>query len=215
MKKLILCAFAAVLFSCSSDENSNDNDNAPESGAAYMKGKMDNTTFDYTVNNNSSDTFAYSAASGYGALDLERWYYYAGVITNFNPPTLAPQMIIGWDNMFYGPNGNEAEETAAFYDTVATLPTNFLTAAQDDAHMQGLTIDFKAADGTHYSTMNGSQTGSSITVDGSTQGSTAVGAQKTKTVWGTFTCKLYNDDDPTDVIVVTDGKFKIILSEYM
>jgi hypothetical protein len=210
MKKIILIAFAAVLFSCSSDDSSNDDNNT--SGVAFVKGKMDNVAFDYTFNNTANDTYLYNALSGFSGLGFDRWYYYGGSLTKFTPPTFAPAFYISWNNMFFGQNGDEAGESAAFFTTVGTLPSNFLTVAQDDAHNPGLDIAFEKEDGTYYSSKDGSQTGSALSVTNYTQNTT--NGVKTMTVVGTFSCKLYNTDDPTDVIVVTDGSFKLILSEF-
>lgn len=210
MKKIILFAFAAVLFSCSSDDSSNNNNNT--SGVAFVKGKMDNVAFDYTFNNTANDTYLYNALSGFSGLGFDRWYYYGGSLTKFTPPTFAPVFDIAWNNMYFGQNGDEAGESTAFYNTVGNLPSNFLTVAQDDAHNPGLDIAFESADGTYYSSKEGSQTGSALSVTNYTQGTS--NGLKTMTVTGTFSCKLYNTNDVTDVIVVTDGKFKLILSEF-
>jgi hypothetical protein len=210
MKKLILFAFAAVLFSCSSDDSSNNNNST--SGVAYVKGKMDNVSFDYTFNNTANDTYLYNALSGFSGEGFDRWYYYGGSLTTFTPPTFAPVFYISWNNMYFGQNGDEAGESADFYDTVSNLPSNFLTVAQDDAHNPGLDIAYEAADGTYYSSKDGSQTGSALSVSNYTQGIT--NGLKTMTVVGTFSCKLYNTEDPTDSIVVTNGTFKLILSEF-
>jgi hypothetical protein len=209
MKKLILFAFAALLFSCSSDSDSS---GGSTSGVAYIRGKMDNVTFNYTFNNTANDTYLYNAMSGFSGLGFDRWYYYGGNLTTFNPPNFAPVFYISWNNMYFGANGDEAGETAAFYDTVTDLPSNFLTQAQDDAHNPGLDIAYEAADGTFYTSKDGSQTGSTLSVNSYTEGMS--NGFKTMTVVGTFSCKLYNSDDNTDVIVVTDGTFKLILSEF-
>ncbi|HEX8561917.1 MAG TPA: hypothetical protein VF676_02950 [Flavobacterium sp.] len=213
MKKLLLFACAAFLVSCSSDDDSSNNDdNNNTSGVAYVRGKMDNVDFDYTFNNTVDDTFLYNATSGYSGEGFDRWYYYGGVLTTFNPPTLSPEFFISWNHLYFGQGGDEAGETAAFYDTVSDLPTNWLTEAQDEAHTPGLEVAFEAADGTFYTSKGGSQSGSALAVTNSTQGT--VNGLKTMTVTGTFSCKLYNTDDPTDVIDVTNGKYKLILSEF-
>lgn len=214
MKKLFLCAFAALLFSCSSDDSSSNNGgNNNDNGVAYIKGKMDNVAFDYTFNNTANDTFLYNAATGFSGEGFDRWYYYGGSMMTFTPPVFTPSFTIAWNNMYFGIDGDEEGEAAAFYDTVGDLPSNFLNYDQDDAHNPGLEITYEAQDGTFYSSKGGSQTGSTLSVSNYTQGTTGNGA-KTMTVKGTFSCKLYNDENPNDVIEVTNGKFKMILSEF-
>lgn len=217
MKKLVLMAFAAFAFSCSSDDGGSSNNGGGGGGnndtsVAYIKGKMDSVAFDYTFNNTANDTFLYNALAGFSGEGFDRWYYYGGSVMKFDPPQFAPEFSIGWNNMYFGQGGDEAGEAAAFYETVGDLPSNFLTPAQDDAHTPGLDVTFKAQDGTFYTSKGGAQNGSTLSVTDYTQGMS--GANKTMTIKGTFSCKLYNDEDPSDVIQVTEGKFKLILSEF-
>ena len=212
MKKLFLLALPLLMLSCSSDSDSSGDGGS--SGVAYIRGKIDETAFNYTFNNTIDDQYLYNAASGYSGEGFDRWYYYGGVLNRFNPPTFTPEFIIAWNNMYFGEGGDEAGETAAFYTTVGTLPTNYLTEAQDNAHTPGLDIQFKDADGNIYSSKGGSQAGSTFAVSGSSESTDGINGNKLKTVWGTFKCKLYNSDDLTDVIEITDGTYKIILSEF-
>lgn len=213
MKKLVLFMFAAMAFSCGSDDTpSTPADNNDLTSVAYVRGKMNNTPFDYTYNNTANDTHLYSGVNGYSGEGFDRWYHYAGSFTTFNPPAFSPVFYLGWNNMYYGQNGDEAGETAAFYDTVGNLPTNYLTAAQDDAHDPGFDISFESADGNVYSSLIGNQSGSTLSVGGSTEA--VLNGMQTKTVWGTFSGKMYNVADATDVINVTEGTYKIILVEY-
>ncbi|RZJ69985.1 hypothetical protein [Flavobacterium sp.] len=214
MKKFLMLACAAFFFSCSSndDESSNGGGGGNNNNTvAYIQGKMDGTAFDYTFNNTATDTYLYNPISGFSGLGFDRWYYYGGMTTAFNS-SFTPSFTIAWNNMYFGEGGDESGETAAFHTTVGTLPSNFLTQAQDDNHMPGIEIGYEAANGNYYSSKEGIQTGSALSVSNYSPGTTA--GTKTMTVTGTFSCKLYNDEDPTDVIDVTNGKFKLILSEF-
>ena len=217
MKKLILLAFAAFAFSCSSDDggssnNGGNNGGNNDAGVAYIKGKMNTVAFDYTFNNTANDTFLYNAMTGFSGEGFDRWYYYGGTLMSFTPPNFAPSFAIGWNNMYFGAGGDEEGEAAAFYETVGDLPSNFLNDAQDDAHQPGLEITYQSANGSYYTSKSGAQTGSTLAVSDYTQGMS--GGAKIMTVVGTFSCKLYNEDDLTDVIEVTNGKFKLILTEF-
>jgi hypothetical protein len=214
MKKFLLFACVALLVSCGSDDNAPENNDDNTAGVAYIRGKRDNTTFDYTFYNTVDDAFLYSGGTGFSGEGFDRWYYYSGGVMAFNPPNFAPEFYIAWNHAYFGANGDEAGESAAFYDTVGDLPTNFLTDAQNQAHVAGLEIVYKSADGTIYASTGGSQSGSSLSVNGSTPGGSAADGTQNVTILGTFSCKLYNTDDATDVINVTDGTFKIILQEY-
>jgi len=75
-------------------------------------------------------------------------------------------------------------------------------------------VNYSNVNGTRYSSMYGDQTGSTMTVISSTAG-TATGTNlKTRTIVGTVNCKLYNEVDPTDVITLTNGKYKLVFEEF-
>jgi hypothetical protein len=78
-------------------------------------------------------------------------------------------------------------------------------------HTKGVEVGYQAADNLNYSTMGGSQSGSTFVITGSSEGMD--GLYKIKTITGTFSCKLYNQDDNTDVINVTNGTFKIVTTD--
>ena len=211
MKKLLLFALPLLMLGCRSDDSKLKGD-GDTSGVAYIRGKMNGTSFDYTFNNTADDTFLYNAGSGFAGEGFDRWYYYGGDLSSFTPPEFNPAFYISWNNVFFGEGGDESGETAAFYNSVQALPSNFLTSEQDNAHMPGVDIDYVNASGVSYSSKDGSQAGSTISIAGSSVAT--VNGLQTKTVWGTFNCKLYNYLDTTDVITVTNGSFKLILSEY-
>ena len=74
-------------------------------------------------------------------------------------------------------------------------------------------VQYCDADGQYYNTKRGGQAGSTFTVAGSSEAEDNTGLQ-TKTVWGTVSCKLYNIDNPDDVINLTNGTYKITLVEF-
>ena len=211
MKKLILIALAVFTFSCSSDDDAPTNTPDPQAnGYAYMRGKMNNVDFDYTVNNTAADNYTYSGVGGFHGLGFQKWYHYGGMLSTFNPPNFAPQLIISWENLFYFSGTGYDLERDEFYNTLSNLPTNFLTDEQEDAHMPGLSVQFKDVQQKFYSTVNGPQNGSTLTVVGSSQ--EVVMGQKIKTVWGTFSCKMYAENNPADMKQITNGTYKIILA---
>ncbi len=218
MKKLFLFSVLALTFSCSSDDSTtttppinNPGDNEP-TAIAYARGKMDNVTFDYTYNNSASDMYLHNSINGYSAMDLDRWYYYGGTFMKLTPPTFAPELSIAWDNIYFGQGGSIDGETEAFYTTVGQLPTNFLTATDQNNHIPGISVQFRDEQDVYYNTIYGSQAGSSVAILGSSE--SAAGGLKRKTVWGTISCKLYNSDDSGDMIQLTEGTFKMILTEF-
>ncbi|MBF6607404.1 MAG: hypothetical protein ITG00_01545 [Flavobacterium sp.] len=218
MKKLFLLAVVAFTFSCSSDDSPGTNppivdptDTEPTE-IAFARGEMNGVAFDYTFNNAADDTFLHNSINGYSALDLDRWYYYGGMFMQLAPPNFTPEFSIAWDNVYFGQGGSSDGETEAFYESVSNLPTNYLTIAQDEEHLPGISVQFKNQQDVLYNSVYGSQTGSTVEILGSSE--SMAGGLKRKTVWGTISCKLYNSDNVADVIELTDGTFKMILTEY-
>ena len=206
MKKLLLLVLPVLMFSCSSDGGSGSSNN---SGVAYIKGDLDGTAFNYTVTETSTDYF-YNYLSGYSALDFDRWYYYGG---SFYTPTFTPTISIAWDNMVH--TDSEATETTMFYDAFNTIPTNYLTEDEsNNLYLKGVDIQYENEAGVFYNTMYGSQAGSTFTVTSSSEGIEEGGTLQTKTISGTYSCKLYNSNDRTDFLTVTNGSYKVIIREY-
>ncbi|MFT3793681.1 hypothetical protein [Flavobacterium sp.] len=170
---------------------------------------MNGTAFDYTFKLNdftSQTTYtAITSISGGGTITSGS-FSYGGMfspIGNFNK-----FIYVSFDNMY---NGNDEDETEHFHETMTTLPTNYITFAQDDAFVKGVDIGYTISEGLTYTSMGGSQTGSTFTITSVAEGMD--GPYPIKTVTGTFSCKLYNQDNAADVINVTNGTYKIVMTD--
>ncbi len=194
------------MLSCSSDTDSSSSDN---SAMAYVRGNIDGTAFNYTATMTSMD-YGYNYYSGYSAEDSFRWYSYGGMLYT---STLTPSFSIYWSNMVA--TDNPATETATFYNEFATVPTNYLTNQQmNDDYLKGVSIQYESPTGVFYESIYGSQAGSTFTVSSKVEGIDAATGLQTITITGTYSCKLYNSDDITDVINITNGTYKIVNYEY-
>ena len=211
MKKLWLLALPMLLLSCSSDESTpyyptlNNPSGEPY---AYMRGNKDGAAFDYTFHlNNASSPIMYGPIVSVSSLDFDRWFSYGG---QFAPEFMADEnMYVSFENVYMG---SYEEESNEFYDAFETIPTNFLTYAQNnDQHLKGVSVGYKQEEGMYYYSDGGSQAGSTFTITSSSQGEEM--GVKTKTIVGTFSCKLYNQDDATDVINISNGSFKVVVTE--
>jgi hypothetical protein len=79
----------------------------------------------------------------------------------------------------------------------------------------GLSYTPNALEGTYYSTYGGDQTGSSFEITSSVPANSYILNQlilARQVVEGTFSATFYNTADPSDVIEITDGQFKVIPS---
>lgn len=213
MKKLILFFAAALMASCSSDDNNNSNTQIPAATATtYVKGNMGSAPFDYSYYLNAPlSPYQYGYGNGFSGDGFTRYYYYGGSFHeagNFDK-----SFSIYFQNMYYG-DTDESAESAAFYNSFSTIPTNYLTSLQDDAHLKGIEVDYDMGTDVFYSTKYGSQSGSSFTVTSATNGIEAGGSLKVITMIGTLNCKLYNFMDPSDVITISNAQYKIVIREY-
>lgn len=207
MKKLLLFALPILLFGCSSDDNNNSYTPVfptPDS-VAYFRGNVNGTPVDYTYTYTSTTT-AYGYANSNSGSPGDFWFSYGGAIST---STFSPAITIYWDNMYHG---GYDDESINFYESFSDLPTNFLTDAQIDGNVRGVEIVYEKNGSTYYSGA-GSQAGSVFAISNSSQGIEDGGSLKIKTVEGTFNCKLYNGDDPTDVVTITNGSYKVVLRE--
>lgn len=214
MKKIFLLALPFVLFSCSSDSDDvvvpsgSDNSNA----LTYIRGIANGQAIDYSyILNSPSSPSAYGYGNGYSSDGFTKWFYYGGEFAPASSLDGTPRIDLGWNNMVVG---TETEESAAFAPAFTTVPVTYLTSAQNDNHEKGVDIEYESETGATYSTMAGSQAGSTFTISSSVAGIEDGGTLHTQTIIGTYSCKLYNWDNPTDIISITNGTYKVILREF-
>ena len=211
MKKLLLLALPMLMFSCSSDSDDATYyppvENPSGDAYSYMRGTMDGAAFNYTFNlNEIAGQTSYTAITSVSGGFSDGSFSYGGM---FSPIGNFDKFIyVSFDNMY---QGGEPNETDNFLDNMATLPSNYINFAQDDAYTKGVDIGYQATDELYYSSMGGSQSGSTFVITGASEGTD--GPYETKIVTGTFSCKLYNQDDNTDVINITNGTFKIVMTD--
>jgi len=211
MKKLLLLALPFLMAACSSDDDNTyypQVDNPSGDAYAYMRGNKDGSAFNYTFNlNDPSSQIMYGPIINVSSLDFDRWFSYGG---QFAPSFMADENIyVSFDNVYMG---SYEDETNEFHNAFSTIPTNYLTYAQNnDQHLKGVSVGYQKEEGVYYYSEGGSQTGSTFTVTSSSEG-TELGV-KTKTIVGTFSCKLYNQDNAADVINITNATFKVVVTE--
>jgi hypothetical protein len=101
-----------------------------------------------------------------------------------------------------------------FYSAFDHPPTNFITEDQYYNNAKGVEINYWSPDNKTYSTSYGSQSGSSMTITNTTRSVMPGGDLKTEIVRGTFKCKLYNRNNPSEMISINNGKFCIRCQSY-
>lgn len=214
MKKLLLIALAISLFSCNNDDTPAPVAPLPSANAiAYFRASLNGIPLDYSQNNNVNPTHGYGFNIGYSGVNtFDRSYYYGCFMIPSNTTNDFPQISLTFNNMFNSSLTTETE-TSAFNTNFATPPTNFITNTEESNYVKGIDVSCQSPTGVRYSTLYGSQVGSSMTVSSSVAGIETGGFLKTQTVTGTVSCKLYNQSNSSDVIVVTNGSYKLIFRE--
>ena len=89
---------------------------------------------------------------------------------------------------------------------------NFISEAQYNNLIKGIGLTYISPSNVSYSTLYGDQSGSNMAVSSSTSGYER--NLKSKTLVGTINCKLYNVNNPSDVIVLTNGTYKLVFVEF-
>ena len=211
MKKLVLSILSLAIFSFSSDDDTT----APitptpvNNSLAYFNSKINNTSIVFEQDNTLNPTSVYVPSAGYSS-NGGNYYFYYGSAMERNSSELT-SLDLTFNNMYN--SATLAEETTNFYTNFDTKPTNFLTATQEANLEKGVSLVYTDSNGDTFSSLQGSQTGSTISYSSTTQG-TGISGGKTVTIVGTVNCKLYNTNDVTDVKTLTNGSFKLIFHEF-
>lgn len=211
MKKVLLLVVSIALLSCS---KSDDAETTPSTSAiAYFKATLNGQPLDYTLTDYATSAYGYSYYNGLqsGPGYFDKSYHYGSAMQPINATNYFPQISLTFNNMYN--SNSDVSQTDAFYSVFETIPTNFITSAENGSLLKGIDVSYSTTSGVNYSTLGGSQTGSTMTVTSSKTGVEVVGGLKIITIVGTVNCKLYNYDDPSDVIVLTNGSYKLIFRE--
>jgi hypothetical protein len=209
MKKLLLLLTAITLFSCGGSDDTTPVVPTSTNSIAYIRANVDGTALNYTMTSYLVSNYYMGFENGFQSDGFTRSYYYGSSLRPAGSAGIDNDISIDFENMII--TNDESAETAAFYDAFDPVPTNFISSAQNDLHVKGISVSYTKA-GVNYSTLAGSQSGSSMTITSSVSGIEAGGSAKIKTIIGTFNCKLYNFDT-LEMITVTGGQFKIIVKE--
>lgn len=219
----LISLFLSTTYSCSSDSDSDSDDEQLDAseyiyfisgkinGEAFIYGqKTSATVLDYgaLTSNSLSATCAYFPETG-------GFNYGVGVYPNFDDES---RPSAGIDFVRFHLCADDESQFETFNDK---FPLGNYDLAESSSAGSGPTnvigFDYSpnAQEGPYYFSYGGDQTGSYFEITSSTPLNTyvldvLVGAGQV--VEGNFAAKFYNEVDPTDVIEITDGKFKMIAS---
>lgn len=211
MKKTFLLFVSVVLLSCSGDGSSEDN--SSNSGVvAFFKGKFSGQTFNYSQDDSQNpDYFQVVEASGCFSSSNDCVIDYGASMIPFDYDD-TNRLRVGLTLYHLYNESDQFGESSQFHTLFAGLSTKFLTDSEgDDDSIKGLSVDYTTSDDKVYSTLYGNQNGSVITITSSV--SSDENGVKARTISGTVSCKLYNYDNPSDVITLANGSFKLLFQE--
>lgn len=209
MKKCLLAVSLIVLFSCSKGD---EGDASSTGEVAYFKMYLDGKSVDFTQSDYISPDYVQEFVhSGCFSSGQDCVIDYGAILMPYPGSSMAPSIGVSFDNLYNQPS--QVDEPATFYSLFTVVPTNFITEIQETNNVKGIDVQYTTIDNKTYSTLSGSQSGSTVEVLSSKQGIDNGGVLKVQTIIAKINCKLYNDANPSDVITLTNGQFKLIFRE--
>jgi hypothetical protein len=211
MRKLFFLFLSIFIMGCSKDDSSNNVPASETSNAtAFFIATVGNETLKYIQDNSNKPAFVNGLSIGYKGLDFDKSFYY-GSTMGPNTITEHAQLEITMLNMYKSTSTDD--ETTNFNKTFTSKPTNFITSSQYESLTKGISVMYTNAAGVVYSTLKGDQTTSLISYTSAVSGIGQNNMQQ-QLITGALNCKLYNENDPTDVLTLTNGTFKLYFREY-
>jgi len=232
MKKLLftLAIGLAILTSCESDlVSAPPSDSADVDGTVndteylyYISGKINGEPFVYGQKVNALEVDYSSVGTGNSITTACAYYpvigglnYTLGVYPSFDNEA-RPQMSFQFIRFYLCSANEQASDlfNAAFpvgdYDFATSSDST--TGSTGD---MGMTYSPDSTNNVPYSTYAGSQNNSSFNISSSTNTDVMILDQiitPRQLLEGTFSMKLYNENDSSDILEVTEGRFKMYMS---
>ncbi len=204
MKKILFFLSIAMFASCSSDESSS-------STVAYFRASLNGQSVNYSQDSSNSPSYFNQPIVGFNGNGSDKSFYYASSMDYYAGMESYPSLDVTMHNMYQ--STSYADETTNFNTTFDSKPTNFISYDDDSNWIKGVSVTHIDANGDIFSTLSGSQSGSSISYTSMTTATNDFGFQ-TKTITGTVNCTLYKDSDPSETITLTNGSFKLTFQEF-
>jgi len=189
------------MLSCEKEEV--DSNEIPSNVVAYFRGEVDGDPVKIDVTTtNINDTFLGSG----GSFDYPTCYldYGCSVGSILETP---PIFGFNLNNFFEGPCDDEVE----LFPTLFQLGD---VAFDDDDYQnteKSVSLYYQTENGNEYSSI-GDQSGSTFAITNVSELSSPYGIYQS--IEASFTVKLYNDEDVTDIIEISNGTFNLPLSPY-
>lgn len=221
IKSTFFLLLAVITLSCSSDSDEASSDTVAQSSdyLYFISGKIDGVPFiygqredatelDYSILHSGASTVVCAYYPDTGGVN-----YYSGVYPNFDDES-RPSMGIEFVKFFLCTEVNDYSQSQVFNDRFP-VGTYELASSNSESNgtVGGIGFDYAAnsQNGPFYDSY-GNQTGSFIEITSSESANSTLLGQLigvSQIVEGNFSIKLYNDENDSDVIEITDGRFKM------
>ena len=217
----IITVYFTLTYSCSSDSDSDDGQIDNNEYVYFMSGKINGESFIYGQRANATEIDYTSGLSNTLPAvcayypDTGGFNYSPFVYPNFDDET---RPTMGIDFVRFHLCSDEASQLESFNDKFPTTMYEFAdsdTTSSGSVGKIGLTYSPNAQDGPYYSTYGGDQSNSTFEITSSVPFNTYIFEtlySAGQIVEGNFSATFYNSEDPADMIVITDGKFKMVPS---
>ena len=215
IKYVLPILLAALMFSCSSDDSNNDDDDNDNPGLAYYtNAKINGTQFSANIPVDVSVGTDYG-----GSMSYSPQYNNDGACVNINyEPSLYPTFNESLGSMGVGFIGFLRELDLSCSDELTNFDTIFTDGPfsyTDGDYGYGVKVNYATtSDETqqYYTSYGGSQDNSTFQITNVEP--TDCGFKECLIITGTFSCNVYNEQDDSDMIEITDGQFKLLLSSF-
>jgi len=216
MKKTLLILLLALSFSCSSDDSDQPTDtNPPDSNLlAYINGEVDGVAFTSSISEDISQNTVYGVSNSYQPQSDSNGQCYN---INYEPtlyPTLdetQPYMGVGFIDFLQNAGFSCSEELDNFGLFFFTGNYDYAT----DAFNFGVKVNYGTSGDSnqvYYNSYGGPQDNSTFVI--SSVQVVDCGFSKCATIIGTFSCRVYNEQDTTDFKDITNGEYKLIVQSF-
>lgn len=216
MKKILLLSILISLsFSCSEDDDSSEQPITVSSDIYYVSGKINGEAFLFSMDIN--DPFANYTVGPYGRSFYSEDYgcsysYDTGISPTYEESLSSLYLNF---NYFFIDTACELQEyeLTNFNEIFASQTVNYAT---DEYRSSGISFEYSpiTKEALYYVTKEGDQLSSSFIIEESITNPPLTFFNQfnaSQTITGTFNCTLYNPDDLTDTVEITEGKYRLVV----
>lgn len=214
MKNLYIFILLGLIFSCSSSEDAPPVDITPATLLVYTTANIDGVAFDaqistdVTVQSDYGTSYSYQPQQNQNG-GCDNINYSASLYPTFNEAL--PYVGVGFNRFIIEQNRDCFEELDYFDQLFPIASYDYSTGEYN----YGVTVEYATksdGSGIFYTSYGPQDSSASFEV-------TAIeaydcGFNECMFLTGTFTCKLYNSQDTTDTVEVTNGTFKLSFKSY-